>query len=526
MINYMKKMLAMSLLVASLVLISFISSPNANADEKDILTSPKPINEIFPDENMAKVIAEVTYKSSSAAEVSQADLDKVRKLDGSTSDRMPMPIIYSIEGVEYLQNLWEFDISGQSVSNISPLEGLSNLETVYISENNINDLSPLSKSPKIKVLDASNNNINDISTLSSLPNLNAVRLNNNSISDISVLRDFPANQFVFIYLADNKIKDISPLEGKSFQQLTLNNNEISDISPLSKMTLYSEDSLTDNFYIDISNNHISDISSLKNADLGKLDYFFAEDQSIINQPKAFSTNFTLENKVKNINGTPVTPQNISNSGSYSNAILSWQLPSFVANLDYSFSEITQIGRSTGEFSGKVTQSFVEEYNVTFDNEGTLSTGTFASDELLTEPTEPSKTGFTFTGWYDAKTGGKKWNFATDKMPANNMTLYAQYEEVTTDPANPASPVDPTNLPDPVKLDETVNSEESGDMEIKEEQSGTIVAEQNATSIDDSKQQTKVEKSTLPKTGDTNLYLVLIGLLFIGFTGLLWKKKHI
>ncbi|EJQ0569716.1 leucine-rich repeat domain-containing protein [Listeria innocua] len=521
MINYMKKTITMSLLVVSLVLISFISSPNANAAEKSILTSPKPINEVFPDENMAKVIAEVTYKSSSADEVSQADLDNITKLDGSTSDRMPGPIIYSIEGVEYLQNLSEFNISGQSVSNISPLEGLSELETVYISENNINDLSPLSKSPKIKILDASNNNISDISTLSSLPNLNSVRLNNNSISNISVLRDFPANQFVYIYLADNKIKDISPLAGKSFQQLTLNNNEISDISPLSKMTLYSEDPLADDFYIDISNNHISDISSLKNADFGKLDYFFAEDQSIVNQPKAFSTNFTLENKVKNINGTLVTPKNISNSGSYSNAILSWQLPSFVANLDYSFSETTQIGRSTGEFSGKVTQSLVGGFTVTFDNEGTLSTRTFASDELVTEPAKPSKTGFTFTGWYDAKTGGKKWNFATDKMPANNMTLYAQYEEQTTDPVDPASPVAPTKPTDPVKPDEIVSSEGSGDMEIKGEQSGTIAASENTTSLDDSKQQ-----RTLPKTGDTNLYLVLIGLLFVGFASLFWKKKQI
>ncbi|MBC2266716.1 LPXTG cell wall anchor domain-containing protein [Listeria sp. FSL L7-0083] len=522
----MKKTITMSLLVISLILIGFISSPNANASEKDILTSPKPINEVFPDENLAKIIAEVTYKSSSADEVSQADLDKITKLDGSNSDRMPGPIIYSIEGVEYLQNLLEFNISEQSVSNISPLEGLSQLETVYISENRISDLSPLSKSPNIKILHASGNNISDISALSSCPNINVLELNNNSISDISVLRDFPADQFVYIYLDNNRIEDISPLAGKSFHQLTLNDNEISDISPLSMMTLYSEYSWTDNFYIDISNNHISDISSLKNADLGKLDYFFAEDQSIINQPKAFSTNFTLENKVKNIDGTPATPQNISNNGIYSDDILSWQLPSFVANLDYSFSETTQIGRSTGEFSGKVTQSLVEGYTVTFDNEGILSAETFASDELVTEPTEPSKNGFKFTGWYDAKTGGKKWNFTIDKMPANNMTLYAQYEELTTDPVTPINPPESTEPNNPAKPAETVYSEESGNLEIKEEQSGITTASETATSLDDSKQQTELEKSTLPKTGDTNLYLVLIGLLFIGFAGLLWKKKHI
>ncbi|WP_270997462.1 InlB B-repeat-containing protein, partial [Listeria seeligeri] len=39
---------------------------------------------------------------------------------------------------------------------------------------------------------------------------------------------------------------------------------------------------------------------------------------------------------------------------------------------------------------------------------------------------PTKEGYTFTGWYDAPTGGNPWDFTTGKMPANDLTLYAQF----------------------------------------------------------------------------------------------------
>jgi uncharacterized repeat protein (TIGR02543 family) len=69
---------------------------------------------------------------------------------------------------------------------------------------------------------------------------------------------------------------------------------------------------------------------------------------------------------------------------------------------------------------------VGEYEVTFNDEGRTSTQPVAFDELVEEPTTPVKTGYTFDGWYDEVTGGTKWNFATDKMPAENITLYARY----------------------------------------------------------------------------------------------------
>ncbi|EAC4356243.1 LPXTG cell wall anchor domain-containing protein [Listeria monocytogenes] len=69
---------------------------------------------------------------------------------------------------------------------------------------------------------------------------------------------------------------------------------------------------------------------------------------------------------------------------------------------------------------------MNNYTATFNNDGTTTTETVDYQEALTEPTEPTKDGYTFDGWYDAQTGGTKWNFATNKMPANNITLYARY----------------------------------------------------------------------------------------------------
>jgi uncharacterized repeat protein (TIGR02543 family) len=47
-------------------------------------------------------------------------------------------------------------------------------------------------------------------------------------------------------------------------------------------------------------------------------------------------------------------------------------------------------------------------------------------ERLAKPTDPTKTGHAFIGWYDKSVGGKKWNFDEDTMPAHDLTLYAHF----------------------------------------------------------------------------------------------------
>ncbi|EAG4503474.1 BspA family leucine-rich repeat surface protein [Listeria monocytogenes] len=71
----------------------------------------------------------------------------------------------------------------------------------------------------------------------------------------------------------------------------------------------------------------------------------------------------------------------------------------------------------------------KEYTVTFDVEGTQQQETVPFEDLVTEPTVPYKAEYAFTGWYDAPTGGNKWDFSTDTMPARNITLYARFNKL-------------------------------------------------------------------------------------------------
>jgi internalin A len=43
-----------------------------------------------------------------------------------------------------------------------------------------------------------------------------------------------------------------------------------------------------------------------------------------------------------------------------------------------------------------------------------------------QATDPTKTGHTFEGWFTERTGGTSWNFTQDKMPSNDLTLYAHF----------------------------------------------------------------------------------------------------
>ncbi|WP_260449729.1 BspA family leucine-rich repeat surface protein [Listeria innocua] len=69
------------------------------------------------------------------------------------------------------------------------------------------------------------------------------------------------------------------------------------------------------------------------------------------------------------------------------------------------------------------------YTVTFDVEGKQEQQAVLFEELITEPTVPYKAGYAFTGWYDAESGGNRWDFTTDTMPAKEVMLYARFNKL-------------------------------------------------------------------------------------------------
>ncbi|SFZ72638.1 LPXTG-motif cell wall anchor domain-containing protein/Listeria/Bacterioides repeat-containing protein [Lactococcus chungangensis CAU 28 = DSM 22330] len=74
------------------------------------------------------------------------------------------------------------------------------------------------------------------------------------------------------------------------------------------------------------------------------------------------------------------------------------------------------------------------YKMTFDSNGgsaVTPVTDIAEGATVTEPSAPSKTGYTFDGWYEQSDfSDTAWNFATNKMPAKDVTLYAKWTPTT------------------------------------------------------------------------------------------------
>ena len=67
------------------------------------------------------------------------------------------------------------------------------------------------------------------------------------------------------------------------------------------------------------------------------------------------------------------------------------------------------------------------YTVTFDSQGGsyVDPQTVEHGGLAIEPADPTKTGYTFAGWYKESGCINAWNFATDTV-TSDITLYAKW----------------------------------------------------------------------------------------------------
>ncbi|WP_181343324.1 InlB B-repeat-containing protein, partial [Listeria monocytogenes] len=167
-------------------------------------------------------------------------------------------------------------------------------------------------------------------------------------------------------------------------------------------------------------------------------------------------------------------------------------------------------------------------------------------ELVTKPQDPNKDGYAFTGWYDAESGGTKWDFSTDTMPSRNMTLYARFNKLgfVTPEIKPVIPtivtpvtpgVDPLtpSVKPPTKPGEGPNvvspsTPGSGGNQTPSNGSGsntgniTITSQENTKTSPEASQQNK-----LANLGEQNsMILQGVGLLMVisGIAFFWWKRK--
>ncbi|WP_267669211.1 leucine-rich repeat domain-containing protein [Listeria welshimeri] len=528
------------------------------------ITQPTPINQVFPDANLAGVIQRILQKPNVSAPVTQDELNAMEIVEGIYGVEGN---IASIEGVQYLNNLTELRLDGinNSISDLHPLSGLIHLKDIDLSHNQISDLSPLSDLIKLTSLHMNHNKISDISPLSDLTNLTSLWISDNQINDLSAL--FGLISLAELHSGENQINNLTPLSGltnlttlviyqnkisnirplsslTNLNILIIGKNKISDITPLFDLTnltalwineneisdISSLSGLNNVWSLDVSGNQINDISSINS--LKNLYVLKASNQIIVNKPVNYQQNLVLQNNNIDRTGKLVSPNGISDSGSYTSPHIIWDLPDYKKQVSYTFDN----GDSSFPFTGTVVQPLIEvpvSYKVVFDVDEAETSETVAKDTLLTPPANPVKEGYTFTGWYDEKIGGTEWDFATDKMPAKDITLYAQFSKNSSDEGTPGDKgqdegaggkdgtTDKPTEPDLQPVDKPTNNSP----QLKDTQSTLSV---KAKHVSGSKEQGAKEKSSLPATGDDSiftLYLQASGILFlVAFFWISIKRK--
>ncbi|MBC2185495.1 LPXTG cell wall anchor domain-containing protein [Listeria sp. FSL L7-0253] len=398
------------LMVAAILGISLYITTSQGAEVRaESITQPTPINEIFPDPVIANDVKTLVGKSNVTDAVSQSDLDGITRLSAVTAG------VTTIEGMQYLNNLSELELKDNQITDLSPIENLTNITELELSGNPLKDVSSIAGLKSIKTLDLISTQITDVTPLADLTNLQVLYLDLNQITDISPLAGLSNLQYLsFGY---TQVSDLTPLANLSkLTNLNAGDSKVSDISPLASLPNLIEAHLKDN--------QISDVSPL--ANIPNLFNITLTNQTITSAPVLYQNNLVVPNAVKGPSGAPIAPATISNNGTYASPNLTWNLDSFINNVSYTFNQPVTFKNVTVPFSGAVTQPLTEAFTAVFDVDGKQTSVTVGANELIKEPAAPTKEGYTFTGWYDAKTGGTKWDFATDKMPAEDITLYAQF----------------------------------------------------------------------------------------------------
>ncbi|EAD9713338.1 LPXTG cell wall anchor domain-containing protein [Listeria monocytogenes] len=522
--NFFKQLISIMTVLSLLFMVLGIQGNN-EVKAATLATPPAPINQIFPDADLAEGIRAVLQKASVTDVVTQEELESITKLVVAGEK------VASIQGIEYLTNLEYLNLNGNQITDISPLsnlvkltnlyigtnkitdisalQNLTNLRELYLNEDNISDISPLANLTKMYSLNlGANHNLSDLSPLSNMTGLNyltvteskvkdvtpianltdlySLSLNYNQIEDISPLASLTSLHYFTAYvnqitditpvanmtrlnslkIGNNKITDSSPLANLSqltwleigtnqisdinavkdltkLKMLNVGSNQISDISVLNNLSqlnslflnnnqLGNEDmevigGLTNLTTLFLSQNHITDIRPL--ASLSKMDSADFANQVIKKPARNFLKTLSVPNNITSIDGTLVTPKTISNNGTYDAPNVNWSSPSYLPEVRYTFKQDVAVGSTTSSYTGIIIQPLNEplDYNVTFNIDGNTSeVKTVTEEDLIPEPANPTKQGYTFDGWYDAETGGTKWDFTTGQMPANDLMLYAHF----------------------------------------------------------------------------------------------------
>ncbi|MCP0887837.1 MucBP domain-containing protein [Ligilactobacillus sp. WILCCON 0076] len=138
--------------------VSSLTTNNSTTTTTQASSSDESIDSWMPDKNLQEVVAAV-LKVTSVDKITKEDMADITDLSGVNRN------IKSLEGLEYATSLTSLNISGNQISDISPLAKLSSLTDLNLSDNQISDISPIANLKSLTYLNLNFNKISDFSTI-------------------------------------------------------------------------------------------------------------------------------------------------------------------------------------------------------------------------------------------------------------------------------------------------------------------------------------------------------------------------
>ena len=274
------------------------------------------IREIFPDQNLAEVIAN-TFGVNTNTVVLGTDLARILAFNAEGRG------IRNLEGMEHLSALREVNLNRNQISDLTPLSGLRYLERLLLDDNQVGDLRPVAELTRLRHLWLDRNRVANVQPLENLHNLEWLTLWVNEVEDISPLSRL--TQLNALWLGDNNICDIDALEQlTNLETLMLVRNQIGDLRPL--------------------------------YDMERMQTLWIGRQNITLSQVMRANPFEMENIIRTPCGLSIAPETISENGSYRTPELRWtNVTAAVYELSYTFDQDIYVGYASDHFYGTVTQ---------------------------------------------------------------------------------------------------------------------------------------------------------------------------
>ena len=382
----------------------------------------------FPDKAFRSEVQQ--YDTNNNGTLSQQELTAV------TTINVPGCDIKSAKGIEYFTALTVLYLGGNQLSSVD-LSHNTKLTELYLDANQLSSLD-VSHNTALEWLYLSGNQLSSMD-LSHNTALTYLWLYDNQLSSVDLSHN---TSLVGLYLNGNQLSSVDLSRNTALEYLDLNHNQLSSVD-VSHNTALTE--------LNLGGNQLSSVDVSHNT---ALEWLWLDDNQLSSVDLSHNTALKWPglsgNRLLWFGGVAINPnltdQRQREFGPV--AASSLDLAKAAPGIDVSRISNVQGGKLQGTVltptnaSGLVTYDYrfsdayeplhaqvrfdAPSFTVAFDTNGGSGNTVVSvvSGKTVTAPAAPTRTGYTFNGWYTAKDGGSKYDFS--KPVTGNLTLYARW----------------------------------------------------------------------------------------------------